>query len=142
MTNVTYADALGAYRITIPPHLEAQAEVPVVSGLWRQGDIYMRPEPDLAPKGAGVAAVGVKVVQGDADRNSHILDCPGGRWHPGTYKDATADYGVVFVPAGAVAYVTHTGEHGSVGLAGGDTGTTWRLWSQLSYEQELRRAAD
>lgn len=148
-TNVktrTFAEALGKHGVTIPDHLEAQAEVPVI-GLepgktaWRQGDVYMRLE-QHTPIGAGVPARSVKVVEGDADRNSHILDCPNGRWHPGTYVHPVADYGLVAVPAGEVAYLTHTSEHGSIGLAGGETGATYRLWSQVEFAAELRRAAD
>jgi hypothetical protein len=139
---ITHAEVADRTGLAIPAHLVAQAEVPTASNGWRQGDVMVRRE-EHVPQGTGIplTEAGHKVVAGDADRNSHILNGDG-RFHPGTYRNRTLDYGLLVVPAGGTAVLTHSGEHGSVAFTGGDTGTTWRVWGQASYEQELRRTAD
>lgn len=133
----TYQDITERTGIAIPPHLEVQATPPVISTGWRQGDVYIRSE-DHEPKGDGLSiAAGIRVVQGDADRNSHVL-IGDGLWHPGSYRDAVLDYGLLVVPDGGEAWLQHTGEHGAVCIPEG----TWRLWGQRSHEAEISRAAD
>ena len=124
---------------TIPAHLEAQAEVPVARNGWRQGDVFVRRELHATPTSKPVALTGAghKVVAGDADRNSHILNGDG-MFHPGVLVNSTLDYGLLIVPEGGLAVLTHTGEHGSVAFAEG----TYRVWGQASYEDELKRCAD
>ena len=135
ITHQQVADRTG---VTIPAHLEAQAEIPVAANGWRQGDVMVRRETHT-PTGPGIPLTGNghKVVAGDADRNSHILNGDG-RFHAGPVTNRTLDYGLLVVPDGGLAVLTHTGEHGSVALGAG----TWRVWGQASYEQELRRALD
>lgn len=142
MSQITYATVAERTGIAIPDHLVAKAEVPVAEHGWRQGDVMVRRE-NHTPIGDGVslAGAGHKVIAGDADRNSHVLNGDG-TFHPGTYRNATLDYGLLVVPAGGLAVLTHTGEHGSVAFAGGDLGATYRVWGQASYEAELTRAAD
>lgn len=138
MNTVTHAEVASRTGTNIPPHLEAQAEVPVITTMWRQGDLYIRRETHT-PNGPGTLLTGQghKVVQGEADRNSHILNGDG-RFHAGRYVSNVLDYGVLVVPAGGTAVLTHTAEHGSVAMGEG----TWRIWGQVSHEAELRRAAD
>lgn len=113
-------------------------EVPVATNGWRQGDVLVRRE-DHTPKGEGksLAGFGYKVVAGDADRNSHVLNGHG-LFYPGAYQSSVLDYGLLVVPEGGLAVLTHTGEHGSIAFGEG----TWRVWGQADYGQELRRAAD
>lgn len=134
---ITHAQVADRTGTTIPAHLEAQAEVPVARNGWRQGDVLVRREA-ITPKGPGIPLTGAghKVVQGDADRESHILNGDG-VFHPGVYKDRF-DYGLLVVPVGGVAVLTHSGEHGSVAFGPG----VYRVWGQVSYESELRRACD
>jgi hypothetical protein len=133
ITNQLVADRTGT---TIPAHLEAQAEVPVARNGWRQGDVFVRRETPNA-KPIRLTGAGHKVVAGDADRNSHILNGDG-VFYPGTLVNSTLDYGLLIVPEGGTAVLTHTGEHGSVAFGEG----CYRVWGQASYEEELRRAAD
>lgn len=137
MTTVTYAEVADRTGTTIPDHLLAQAEVPVARNGWRQGDVMVRREA-ITPKGKPITldGAGHKVVAGEADRNSHVLNGDG-HFYPGAYKDEF-DYGVLVVPAGGLAVLTHTDEHGSIAFPEG----TWRVWAQVSHEQELRKAAD
>lgn len=139
MITLTHKIVAERTNTTIPPHLEAQAEVPVATNGWRQGDVFVRRETHPTPKAAPIALTGTghKVVAGDADRNSHILNGDGA-FYPGALVNPTLDYGLLIVPEGGVAVLTHTGEHGSVAFGEG----CWRVWGQASYEAELRRAAD
>lgn len=138
----TYADVAERTGIAIPAHLVAQAEVPLAPDGWMQGDVYVRPE-DHEPRGEGIPLTGEghKVVEGEADRNSHVLNGDG-RFHPGVYRrrddGLRLDYGLLVVPPGGRAVLTHTDEHGSVAFPEG----TYRVWGQVSHEAELRRAAD
>lgn len=136
ITHQAVADRTG---ITIPPHLEAQADVPVVASGWRQGDVYAARTDATGPDipAVPIAGKGVKVVAGEADRNSHVLNGDG-TWQPGTVTDRLTDFGLLTVPDGGLAVLTHTGEHGSVAFGPG----RWRLWGQRSFEAELRRAQD
>lgn len=137
----THAEIADRTGTTIPPHLVAQAEVPLAPNGWRQGDVMVMPHV-ATPKGDGIPLTGRghKVVQGEADRNSHILNGDG-RFHPGRYRH-DLDYGLLVVPADGLAVLTHTAEHGSVGFPGGPAGATYRVWAQASHEDELRRAVD
>lgn len=139
-TVITHAEVAGRTGTVIPAHLEAQAEVPVATTFWRQGDLYIRKETHPIPAGAtahNLGGRGHKVVSGEADRNSHILNGDG-TFHVCQPVSRTVDYGLLVVPDGGLSVLTHTAEHGSVAFGGG----MWRIWGQVSYESELRRAAD
>lgn len=139
MTTITHGEVAARTGILIPPHLIAQAEVPTAQRGWRQGDVYIARMQDRAQVGKGIPLTGAghKVIAGDADRNSHVLNGDG-VFYPARAGATLVDYGVLVVPEGGLAVLTHTGEHGSVALPAGQ----WRVWGQVSYEAELRRAAD
>jgi hypothetical protein len=128
----TYAEVASRTLTMIPDHLVAQAEIPNASeGGGRQGDVIVVPAPKLVPRGTGltIAAAGVKVVPGDPDRNSHILSGDG-LFYGGHYVDEVLDYGLLVVPAGGEAVLTHTGEHGSIAFGEG----VYRVFGQLDYQ--------
>ena len=137
MTTITHQTVADRTGIDIPPHLASQAAVPVATTGWRQGDVMVMRH-TATPKGDGIPLTGrgYKVVQGEADRNSHVLNGDG-MFHPGEYR-SRLDYGLLIVPDGGMAVLTHTDEHGSVAFGEG----TWRVWGQASHEDEIRRAAD
>lgn len=136
----TYQTIATRTNTTVPPHLQAQAEIPVIptGKAARQGDVYILPT-QLTPRGDGIPLTGQghKVIEGEADRNSHILNGDG-RFHPGKYADNLLDYGLLTVPDSGTCYLTHTAEHGSIGIPAG----TYRILGQADYAAELRRAAD
>lgn len=135
-----YAAIANETGTTVPPHLQAQAEIPIVPAgkIGRQGDVYIGPTTITDRQGHPIPIDGGhKVVQGDADRNSHIL-IGDGTFTPGVIKDRVLDYGLLEVPEGGTAYIVHTSEHGAIGFGEG----TYRVWGQKSFEQEIRRAAD
>jgi len=136
----TYADIATRTGTTIPEHLLAQAEIPVLPRVI-QGDVMIIPTTDTPrrTKPIPVGSEGVNVVQGDIGRNRHILS-PGLDssivWAPGVVTDPDRDYGHLTVTSGT-AVLTHTGEHGSVAVPEG----TYRVLGQLD-PQTRRRVAD
>jgi hypothetical protein len=126
---MTYGEALGLSQISIPEHLEAEAEVPVLTSPQAQGDLMIVPlalayETGRAPawpQGPIVPLGGVQVVHGEATGNTHWLhagfNSPGVTWH--RTDDADLVVGVVTVPAGQAAMLVHTDEHGANGIGEG-----------------------
>jgi len=126
---MTYGEALALSGISIPEHLEAEAEVPVLTGPQAQGDLIIVPlaaaypageRAPAWPRGAIVPMDGVQVVHGEATGNTHWLhagfNSPGVTWHR---ADADLVVGVVTVPAGQTAMLVHTDEHGANGIGEG-----------------------
>ena len=146
MTDVlTYGEVAEVTKTDIPAHLEAQATPPLITKAARQGDVNVRRIADHESVSARSGELKTydlsireyKVVQGDADRNSQILS-GAGTFTPGVVTHDVADYGLLEVPEGGVAYLTHTSEHGTLAFAPG----RYRVLGQLSQEEEIRRAAD
>lgn len=129
MANMTYGQALSMAQVSVPEHLEAEAEVPVLTGVQCQGDLMVIPvamayEPGPArsqwPDGKPVGLAGVQVVHGEATGNTHWLhagfNSPGVLWHR---ADEGQVVGVVTVPEGQTAMLVHTDEHGANGIGPG-----------------------
>lgn len=140
----TYADALNKIGASIPPHLIADAEVPVLGGVQAQGDLLIVP--------AGMDRIdiekvhwepvtdrGVQVVVGEATGNTHWLhrgfESPGVRW-------ARIDQGlllaVVSVPEGQSAELIHTDEHGANAMGAG----CYVIRGKQELADQIRRVAD
>ncbi len=135
---LTYDQALSAHDIEVPAHLVAQADVPVLTGLQFQGDLAIIPSTPSAKVGSPVPATGVQVVRGEASANTHWLDAYAGDvlWAPVT--GSGQDLGVVTVPEGAVAVLTHTDEHGANAMGPG----TYLIRRQREQADEIRTVAD
>ena len=82
----------------VPAHLDEQATPPVVTRGARQGDVYVTATQAPAPRDARPVeiATGYKVVEGDADRNSHIL-IGDGTFTPGAVTERLVDYATINV---------------------------------------------
>lgn len=140
----TYADTLGKHNITLPDPDLADLEVPVLTVPQRQGDVGVWPRSPIGEaelEGAvRVPAEGIAVVRGETTGgNAHILDA----YHGDVYWLATDGFdritlGVLHVPEGSVAYLTHTDEHGSNGIGPG----TYRLTGKREQRDEIQRVAD
>lgn len=143
-TTMTFAEALGRHNITADDVL-AGIEVPVLTGPQRQGDVLIVPRPALgaAERQAmtTVGSNGVNVVRGEATGNAHILDAVQGDvlWvsHIATSADDLT-LGVLHVPAGGVAHLLHTDEHGCNGIGPG----TYVLTGKREMADEIQRVAD
>jgi hypothetical protein len=120
----TYRTALALAGVTVPAHLIADAEVPVLTGPQAQGDLMIIPVPaealpalDWRPVGPD----GIQLVRGEATGNTHWLhegfDSPGVRWAYSPAGGLTLGY--LHVPAGQSAQLIHTDEHGANGIGPG-----------------------
>jgi len=130
-THTTLAET---YGVEVPSHLEAEAEVPLLTGMQRQGDVIVVPihtdqVGDLVPAG------GVPVVRGEAGGNTHLLVAACDvRWAP--VVDVLM-LGVLTVADGAEAYLAHP-EHGYMGIGPG----CYRVSRQREQADEIRTVAD
>lgn len=144
MATITYEEVAIRTATNIPAHLNAQAEIPLAApdAPNRQGDVYIMQDGPYDLKGEGISldGQGYKVVRGEAERNSHILNDGGQgcRFYPGVQREPVLDYGVLDVPEGAEAVLTHTAEHGSIRFGHGQ----YRVWGQAAFREEMKRAAD
>ena len=138
MTATTYDDVLSAHGVTIPAHLEAQAAIPVLTGLQVQGDVAIIPTRPSMKTGTPVPAAGVPVVRGESGGNTHLLVAEGPvSWAPVVDNPTVLDLGVVTVPAGATAFMLHP-EHGCNAMGPGN----YILRRQREQADELRVVAD
>lgn len=93
--------------------LVADIDVPVLTGLQRQGDVFVVPTKPGADPGEPVGRDGVAVVRGEAGGNTHLLVAVEGAvsWRPILRSTLGQDLGVVTVAENAIAGLAHP-EHG------------------------------
>ena len=145
MTTLTYSQTLGKHNITLPDELLADVEVPILTTGQFQGDvgIFNRAAVGRAELEAmqQVPAKGIAVVRGETTTgaNSHILDAYDGPvfWQPADRRDDVT-LGILHVPEGSVAMLTHTDEHSSNGIGPG----TYVITGQREQADIVRRVAD
>lgn len=130
----TYADVLTKHDVEIPAHLVAGAEIPIVSGPQRQGDVIVLPTREgkvanLKP----IPAEGIVVVRGEAGGNTHLL-VGGGEWAPNTTDPSIQGTLVVGEES---AYLIHP-EHGAQGIGKG----SYIVRRQREQADEIRLVAD
>jgi hypothetical protein len=129
---------MSPHSVEIPAHLEAQAEVPLISGKpQRQGDVMVIPHRKGEVEGLKpIPPEGVPVARGEAGGNTHLLVGDGAvSWAPRT-SDA-AVMGVVQVEEGSAAYLIHP-EHGATGIGPGQH----TIRRQREQADEIRLVAD
>jgi hypothetical protein len=147
----TYDSALALIGVTVPEHLDAGAQVPVLTGPQAQGDLLIVPEepgPGQGKKKAAtwtaVSAEGVQVVRGEATGNTHWLhagfDSPGVRWR--RIDDGDLVLGYVRVPPGESALLIHTDEHGANGIGPGTYAIRGKRELGLAVRAVERRVID
>lgn len=141
----TFNDVLAARSVEIPAGLEAQAEVPVLTGPQRQGDVGIFVRKPLSATQLDrmpvVPAAGLAVVRGESGGNAHWL-LPEGlvRWQEAAPNGdpAAVLLGTLVVDEGAVAFLVHDDEHGANGIGPG----TYTLHGKRELAETLRRVAD
>lgn len=137
---MTYADALTRVGATVPDHLIADAEVPVLTAPQAQGDLLIVPIERSTANLQPVPDKGVQVVFGEATGNSHYLhrgfDSPGVMY--ARVDDGSQCIAVVLVPTGESAQLIHTDEHGSNGIGPGLYG----IHEKREQADEIRRVTD
>lgn len=123
----------------------AELDVPVLTGVQRQGDVLIVPRAKLGRAEqahmTAVPAEGVAVVRGEATGNTHLLQPEPGciiRWSPATASTDSVALGILDVPEGGTAWLIHTDEHGANGIGPG----TYALHGKREQAEEIRRVAD
>jgi hypothetical protein len=138
----TFAEALDKVGVTVPAHLEADAEIPVDTRPQAQGDLLIIPMADAVLDGVDFQRVpdaGVQVVFGEATGNSHWL-------HRGfdspdvTFARASSGQRILLfvVPEGQTAQLIHTDEHGAAGIGPG----VYAIHEKREQADEERRVTD
>jgi hypothetical protein len=118
----TYGSALALIGTSVPDHLVADAEVPMLTGPQAQGDLLVfRKQAPSTVDWQPLPAAGLRLVDGEATGNTHWLHAgfgsPGVRWAASTLGPQRL--GFVFVPPGQTALLIHTDEHGANGIGPG-----------------------
>jgi hypothetical protein len=133
---ITIAEAEKATGITVLDHLDRSAEVPVICGLQRQGDVLVIPQRMGAAKGTPIPPEGIPVVRGEAGGNTHTLLASGPcYWRSLTGQ--TTDLGELTVPEDSVAFLAHP-EHGFLGIGPG----SYLVRRQREQADVIRLVAD
>lgn len=137
--NMTYADALAKVGVSVPDHLVADAEVPILTGAQAQGDLLVIPIESTNAKLTTIPDTGVQVVFGEATGNSHWLhrgfDSPDVKFARVSSGQCIA---VLHVPDGQNAQLIHTDEHGSAGIGPGLYG----IHEKREQADVIRRVTD
>jgi len=141
----TYGSALAKIGASLPGHLVADMEVPVISDLPQtQGDLAIVPAEldDFDTSGIHWIPVpqnGIQVVIGESTGNTHWLhrgfDSPNVQW-------ARVNDGLVLaavrVPEGESGELIHTDEHGCNAFGAG----TYAIRGKQELADQIRRVAD
>lgn len=158
----SYAQALALVGVPVPAHLQAQAAVPVLTGVQAQGDLLVVPV-GQAPDDVHwqpVPASGVALTTSAATGNTHWLHqgqgSTGVRWAPAVAAEPTEDDDAwdtwlgadereqaeverlrvawLEVPDGQLALLIHTDEHGANGIGPG----TYVVHRKREADEEYR----
>jgi hypothetical protein len=135
----TYGAALAKIGVSVPDHLVADAEVPVLTGPQAQGDLLIVPTTPPVVDWQPVPPQGVQVVVGEATGNTHWLhrgfDSPDVRW---ARMDNGLMLAAVLVPEGQTAELIHTDEHGCNAMGPG----TYVIHGKREMADQIRRVVD
>jgi hypothetical protein len=137
---LTIKEAIAQLGGPIEQHLDQQLTIPVHDGLQLQGDVAIIPVGmigDLVPAVTPIPPEGYPVVRGEAGGNTHLLLAEDTGFFDPRRDGSSLDLGVLTVPEGATAYLTHP-EHAYVGIAPG----TYLLRRQREQADQARLVAD
>ena len=135
-TTATIADLTERTGVAIVTDWEPNFEIPVLTGVQRQGDVIVVPADVTAT--TDVPAQGTPVVRGESGGNTHAVYADGPvrcDTRAASVRDLTV--ATLTVPAGSVAYLGHP-EHGYLGIGPG----SYALRRQREQAEELRVLAD
>lgn len=132
----TVGELSSRYEFSVLEHLDTAFEVPVLSGLQAQGDLFIIPVNETADAGTAVPAHGIAVIPAIGSGHEHRLfaGTPGtATWMAA--RSAGAELGTVTCTE--PAYLLHP-EHGATGLAPGN----YILRRQQEQAEVARLVAD
>jgi hypothetical protein len=133
----TTTELIEATGVAVCTEQDFDIDIPVHSGVQRQGDVLVRP---IALKAAtAVPAAGTPVVRGENGGNTHAVYAADGPVFCDVQTGSAQDLrvAVLSVPEGSTAYLGHP-EHGYMGIAPGD----YEIRRQREMAEELRMVAD
>lgn len=144
-TTHTYGSALSLISVTVPDHLEAAMEVPILTDPQAQGDLLIfQTEAPVDAVFELVTNAGVQVVTGEATGNTHWLfpdaNNAGVMFSRVVEDDSLENMtiGYIRVPEGQAAFMIHSDEHGANGIGSG----TYGVNGKREMSDILRRIAD
>lgn len=135
----TTTEMIAATGVCVDTDQDFEIDIPVLSGMQRQGDVIVLPVEDmLTPPAATVPLTGTPVVRGENGGNTHAI-YPDGPVFCDVMAGSATDLrvAVLSVPEGSTAYLGHP-EHGFLGIAPG----CYELRRQREMAEELRMVAD
>lgn len=126
------------HGIDVLDHLERDLDIPVLTGLQRQGDVLVLPDANAAAT-TPVPAAGVPVVRGENGGNTHaiVADGPGVCCDTRTASARNLTLALLTVPEGSIAWLAHP-EHGYMGIGAG----SYTLRRQREQSEEMRLVQD
>lgn len=141
----TYKEALDKIGTSVPEHLEADAEIPVLTVEQAQGDLMIVPIDSTTATLVPVPDGGVQVVVGEDTGNTHWLhrgfDSPGvtfARVEGTGEAPSSTSVVVVSVPEGQTAELIHTDEHGANAMGPG----LYAVNGKREFREEIVRVLD
>lgn len=123
--------------VTVVADWAADVDIPVHTGLQRQGDVIIVPT-NRAAATTPVPATGTAVVRGEAGGNTHAIHADG-PVHVDVREASAASLlvAVITVDEGATAWLAHP-EHGFLGIGPG----TYEARRQREQAEQLRVVQD
>lgn len=124
--------------VTVVSDWSDDVEIPVLTGVQRQGDVLVMPA-SVSAKTA-VPSAGCPVVRGESGGNTHAIYAdPNSGVCCDTRAPDVADLRVatLLVPTGATAWLAHP-EHGFIGIGPG----SYEIRRQREQADEMRMVAD
>ena len=134
----TLQEMIVRHDVEVLDHLDREAEVPVLNGMQRQGDVIVIPtSAELA--GDPVPSDGIAVVRGDNGGNTHLLLGEGEiTFRTRTDAEHEMTLGLLTVPYGSVAWLAHP-EHGFLGIAPGNYELRRQREAEITPKSEARQ---
>lgn len=132
----TLKDLVSVFEFSVLEHLEAEATVPVHSGLQAQGDLFVVPVPGTVKQASWVQvpSAGLAVIRAVGAGHEHRLFAG----IPGTAEtSALSGQDIAYLRCTEPAYLLHP-EHGATGIAPG----SYILRRQREQAEEERIVAD
>jgi hypothetical protein len=135
----TTTEMIEATGVDVWTTQDLDIDIPVLSGVQRQGDVIVLPAKLKLGEKTPVPANGTAVVRGESGGNTHAIYAADGP----VFCDVEAGsarnlrVAVLSVPEGSTAYLGHP-EHGYMGIAPGN----YEIRRQREMAEEMRMVAD
>lgn len=139
MTTMTVGETIDRTGIDVLSQLDREAEIPIHTGMIRQGDVIVIPRPELKNATGSIPKEGFPVVKGENGGNTHALLVESGSVFFDQKNASARDLmlGTLTVGENSVAVLAHP-EHAFTRLGAG----TYEIRRQREQADEIRVVAD